>query len=78
MRAQMKVSNGKRTMKIVKIQRNSHGNFTQYPSLASQTMDLRSVDIMDCGETNKLTSAETDKEAEDSQEPCILRRFSMD
>ena len=41
-------------------------------------MGLRSVDIMDCGETNKLTSVETDREYEDSQEPCISRRFLMD
>jgi hypothetical protein len=78
MRAQMKVPNGKRTVKIVKIQRNSCRNFTQYSSLTPQTMDLRYMDIMVCGGTNKPTSAEADKEAEDSQEPCILRGFLME
>jgi hypothetical protein len=78
MRAQMKGLNGKRTVKIIKIQRKSCRNFTQYSSLAPQTMDPRYVDIMVCGGSNKLISAEADKEAEDSKEPCILRRFSMD
>jgi hypothetical protein len=35
-------------------------------------------DVMDGGGTNNLTSAEVDKETEDSKKHCISRKFSVD
>jgi hypothetical protein len=69
----MKVLNGKR---MVKRQRKSYGNFTQYFSLTPQTTDLRYVIIMIHRGTSLLTSA--DKEAENIEEPRIQRGFPLD